>query len=100
MEIKPGFYRVLQYPFFFGNIVTGFEGLYVDNIQLIKELDINSMFGKLFPWKNKRQVTAHECCVDCLHKYTGQAKLTNNYVDKIYGRQRIAFERKVIKSGK
>lgn len=100
MEVKPGFYRVIEWPYHYGNIVTGFEGLYNNSIKLIKELDINSMLYKLQPHNGTEKVSAGECCHDCMKKYTGQSKIINNYVDKKYGRQWIKLLKEVIALGK
>lgn len=99
LDIKPGFYQIKEWPYHYGNVVTGFEGLYPDTIALIKELDINSMLRKLFNG-NKNTVWANECCHDCMKKYTGQTKLVNNYWDKEAGKKRIKLMREVIAAGK
>jgi hypothetical protein len=100
MSIKPGFYQVKKWPFFYGNCVTGFDGLFDDAIELIRECDINSMLYKLYPHNGKEQVSAGDCCHNCMLKYTGQTKVTNHYTDKAYGRKRVRLEKEVIQNGK
>lgn len=99
MDVKAGFYRALEWPYYRANCVTGFEFLYKDAVKLIKELDINSMLKKLYNG-NRNIVWADECCKDCMLKYTGQKTLLNNYIDKKYGKERVKFERAVIAAGK
>lgn len=98
MDVKPGFYQVKKWPFHYGNIVSGFDGLFTDAIELIKEVDINSMLNKLFNG-NKSTVWANECCHDCVKKYTGQTKITNNFIDKAHGKKRVKFMREIIALG-
>lgn len=99
--ITPGIYSVLEYPFFFGDIVTGFNGLYGDSIKLIKELDINSMLRKLCPGKME-SVNADMICPDCASKYSRSenfAQIRHNYVDKKYNLNRTISERGIIQQG-
>ena len=99
LEVKPGFYKVLSHPIYFGNCITGFEGFFDNAIQLERECDINSMLYKLYPHNGEEQVNMDFCCNDCFEKYTGKTKIVNNYVDKKYGRELVKFEKKVISLG-
>lgn len=76
MKIKPGFYKVLKYPYFYGDIVSGFSGLFDNTLELIKEVNINSMIYKLHPGRVKKKISAGDCCHDCMMKYTAQTKQT------------------------
>lgn len=99
MNVKPGFYQVLEHPYFLANCVTGFDALFEDAIKLIRECDINSMLYKLYPHNGQTKVTADSCCPDCMKKYTGQTRIENNYCNKSYGKKRVMLERQVIKDG-
>lgn len=99
LQIMPGFYQVKKWPFFYGNCVTGFDGLFDDAIELIRECDINSMLYKLQPHNGKEKVGAGDCCHSCMLKYTGQTKIRNHYVDKVYGRKRVKLIKQVIEQG-
>lgn len=100
IDAKPGFYKVLKYPYYRACLVGGFESLFEDAIELIRECDINSMIHKLYPHAGEEKVSADSCCEDCMKKYTGQTKIVNNYTNKRYGKKRVALEKKVIAEGK
>ena len=38
INVKPGLYKVLRYPFYFGNCVSGFEGFFDNAIEFTKEI--------------------------------------------------------------
>lgn len=99
-EVKPGFYQILQWPYYRANCVTGFEYLFTSSIKLIKELDINTMLYKIYPHNGVEKVGAGECCHDCMKKYTGQSKITNDYVDRKYGSRYVRLLKEVIALGK
>jgi recombinational DNA repair protein RecR len=61
--VKPGIYKAKFFPIFYGNCVTGFDAFFEDNIELIRELDINSMKDKLIP-HTKHNIRADEICID------------------------------------
>lgn len=100
LSVKPGFYQVKEWPYFYGNCVTGFDGLFDNTIELIRECDINSMLYKLQPHNGKEKVSAGECCHACMEKYTGKTEIVNNYCNKRYGAKRVKLEKQVIVDGK
>lgn len=100
ISVKPGFYQVLKYPYFYGDCVGGFDDVFTDSLKLIREIDIHSMLYKINPRVGKEKIGADSCCYDCMLTYTGQTKLKNNYGDKDYGKIHIALMKKVIKAGK
>lgn len=100
INAKPGFYKVLRYPYYRACLVGGFESLFEDAIELIRECDINSMIHKLYPHAGEEKVSADSCCEDCMKKYTGQTEIKNEYFDNKHGRKRVALEKKVIAEGK
>jgi len=57
----PGIYKATEWPMFFGNVLTGFEGFYDGTIELVKQADFN---GEFFD----------EICRDCLKKEIENAK--------------------------
>lgn len=99
MGVKPGFYQIKEWPYYRANCVTGFDFLFESAIKLIKEVDINSILRKLHPNNCYDKVDACECCHDCMKLYTGQMKITNNYVNKEYGKKRVKLMRDVIAAG-
>lgn len=97
MKLKPGFYRTLRWPFYYGNCVTGFEGIFDNTLELIHECDINSMLKKLDHGSADENLNG-EVCQECLKIWTGQTEIKNNYCDKEYGAQYIAKQKEVIKN--
>lgn len=89
LSVKPGFYKVKKKPFFYGDCITGFDGLFNENIELVREVDINSILFKLYSHNGKEKVTADTCCSDCVNKYTANKKISNNYFDKQYGKKLV-----------
>lgn len=98
MEISPGFYQTMKWPFFLANCVTGFDCLWPDTLKLIKECDIHSMLKTLGHGSADENLTG-EVCQDCLKIWTGQEELKNNYVDHEYGDRYISKQKEVIKQG-
>jgi len=60
--MRPGIYRAFEWPMYFGNCVTGFEGFFSGSIELIKEIPLD---GYEF---------CEEICHECVEKYTRLAK--------------------------
>lgn len=98
LRLAPGFYQVLEYPYYYGNILTGFDDLFYHAIKLLRRCNINAIMFALYPVHGNEQVGAGSCCDSCYNKYTGRTRLLNRYCNKVYGKKRIAFERKVILS--
>lgn len=64
-----GLYKVLKYPFFWGNIVTGFESFFDDRIVKVSDFDI--VKAKQIEDKNDDGVMyGGFICYDCFKKYT------------------------------
>lgn len=100
IDIKPGFYQVKKWPYHYGNIVSGFEGVFNDALELIRECDINSMLKRIREGRENEEVGAGECCDGCMNKYTGKTTLVNNYINKSYGKKLIKLMNEVISEGK
>lgn len=94
---KAGFYQVKEYPYTFGDILSGVHSLFNDSLELIRECDINSMLTKIY--EREMEIISSECCHQCVNKYTGKTKLENNYTDEEYGEKFIAIQNEVIKNG-
>ncbi len=42
MGMKPGIYKIKEYPFYYGNCVTGFDDFFEGAIELIKEIEFSN----------------------------------------------------------
>lgn len=69
-----GLYKVLKYPFFWGNIVFGFESFFEDRIEKISDLDI--VKAKQIEEGNRDYEYSDFICIECLEKYTRK----DNYI--------------------
>lgn len=100
--IKAGIYRVKKYPIFYGNIVSGFDGLFNENIELVRECDIDSMITKIHG-SDHEQRYADSICQDCAEKFALITPLAKSYVQYIDTFTRVHFnvnERAILKQGK
>ena len=98
-DVEPGFYKVLEWPYWLRATGFGFETLFKRAIQLVKKADINSMLKKLHG-RYTQEFGANEICEDCFNKYTNRKYHRINYCDpwmKIHGN---IYERGIIKEGK
>lgn len=66
LRMKPGFYRVLAFPYYFGGVVTGFDDFNLDRISLARECDIQAIQK---PEGVEPVDHSGECCLDCFEKY-------------------------------
>jgi hypothetical protein len=77
--ITAGVYQALEYPFFYGNILSGFDAFFKDSIKLIRECDINSMIRKI---NGHGEVQTDICCPDCAERFSAKKYRYINYWDK------------------
>lgn len=99
MEIAAGFYLTKEWPFYYGNCVTGFDGVFENSLELVRECDIESMLTKL-DHRSAGENLNGEVCPECFDKWTGKVEPVNNYCDQEYGARYIAKMIEVIKEGK
>ena len=99
LDIKPGFYQVLSYPYLFGDIVFGVSSVFENSVKLIKKANINSMLRKMYG-KNVGEIGATEICDSCFNKYTSSKyEVRTNYCDQFQKVHRNIYERGIIKQG-
>lgn len=98
MEIKPGFYLTNEWPFYYGNCVTGFDAVFPSALHLVKECDINSMLTRLNHGSAGENLDG-EVCHECFKIWTGQQEIENNYVNQEYGAKYIALQSQIIAEG-
>jgi hypothetical protein len=65
---KPGIYKILERPFFFGNCVTGFDAFFDNAIQLVVPIRINE-FKNIDCDRNDSEIGANTICPDCIEKF-------------------------------
>lgn len=65
---KPGIYKILDRPFYFGNCVTGFDGFFDGSIQLVAPIRIND-FKKIECGDDCCEVGSETICPDCIEKF-------------------------------
>ncbi len=65
---KPGIYQILERPFYFGNIVTGFDGFFDSSIKLIVPIRINE-FKKIDCGEGCCEVDSGKICPECVAKF-------------------------------
>lgn len=80
-KMKAGLYLVLDRPFSFGNIVSGFDAFFQDSIKLVREIDLDKM-KQLKCGDNVDQVDNGELCSNCLKTLLRQNPL-NSYDSNI-----------------
>lgn len=76
--MQPGIYQVLSFPYFYGNIVTGFESFFDNSIQLIKAINID----QIHKYQRWSEPTSGLICSCCAELYTGKERHAVNYFDK------------------
>lgn len=64
----PGIYKVLTRPFFYGDIVTGFDAFFDDAIELVIPIRMN-LFKKIDVGEECSNVVADMICPECIDKY-------------------------------
>ena len=65
---KPGIYKILSRPYFYGNILTGFEGIFDNSIELVVDIKINA-FKKIDCGDGCREVYSGDICPECISNY-------------------------------
>ena len=63
-----GMYKVLEKPFFYGDIVCGFDGFYSDAIEKVNDLDIEAYLQKEYN-NPDLHVPVDIMCPECAKKY-------------------------------
>lgn len=67
---KPvGMYRILAYPFFYGDCLSGFDAFFNDSIEKVSSIDINEAYSILHP-RNNKDILMDCICSECAEKYT------------------------------
>ena len=64
-----GMYKIMQYPFYFGNCITGFDAFFDDSIEKVSSIDINEAYSILHP-RNNKDILMDCICSECAEKYT------------------------------
>lgn len=80
-----GLYKILKYPFYYGDCVTGFDAFFDNSLEKVSDLDIVKV-GKLRGY-DKSHVLLDCVCPDCLEKYTKKdnfASINKGYI--IFGK--------------
>lgn len=67
-KMKPGIYKILSRPFFFGNCVTGFDAFFPSSLELAVSIRINE-FKKIDCGNNCCEVGNDTICPDCIDKF-------------------------------
>lgn len=68
LEVKPGIYRPKENPYYYGDVVFGFQGLFEENLELINECDMDSILSEKL--KQSYQIQLADCiCQTCAEKY-------------------------------
>ena len=81
LSYTPGIYKILEYPFFYGDMIFGFEGFYPNAIELVTPIRINE-YKKINVGKGFEEVSSGHICPDCINRFTktsGWATLETPY---------------------
>lgn len=62
-----GLYKAIKKPFFYGDIVCGFEGFYDDAIEQVNDLDIDEYFEARQAYK--KEVSTDLMCPNCAERF-------------------------------
>ncbi|MBP1614517.1 MAG: hypothetical protein H6Q13_1965 [Bacteroidetes bacterium] len=66
---KPvGMYKILKYPFYYGDCISGFDAFFDDVIEKVSDLNIEEAYSIINP-NNKEEVLMDCICPDCAEKY-------------------------------
>jgi hypothetical protein len=65
---KPGIYKILERPFFFGNILSGFDAFFDNAIELVVHIRINE-FKKIDCGDGCCEVGSDIICPECIEKF-------------------------------
>lgn len=78
LAVVPGIYKALRYPIYYGATGYGVEGLFTENVELIRKLDIEKVVSDLrFVHSNRRkkvEIASDHICEECFQKYTLQKR--------------------------
>lgn len=67
---KPiGMYKILKYPFYYGDCVFGFDAFFDDAIKKVSDLNIEEAYYMHNP-NNKKDILLDCICPDCAKRYT------------------------------
>lgn len=75
LDVKEGFYQILEYPFYYGDIVFGFSGFFEKSLKLLKQVDINKALHKEYPMMTDLCMSGN-ICDDCVEKYSTNKSAT------------------------
>ena len=104
-DLCVGIYQVISYPFFYGNILTGFEGLFVNALRLIKEIDISKARNLIeHPDHGKYDYDSGNICECCVREWTVMPRLfykigVNEVFKSPDGLHEIITKKGIIKDG-
>lgn len=69
-KLPIGMYRVLSHPFYYGDCVTGFDGIFKDAIEQINDLNIEELKNmRLGCVMDEEEVETDMICPECAKKY-------------------------------
>ena len=68
LKMKAGIYEIIKRPFIFGNILSGFESFFEDNIKLVLPININE-FKKIDVGNMCCEVYSDMICPECVEKF-------------------------------
>lgn len=83
LEMKAGIYKVKNNPFHYGDVVFGFSGIYEEDVELIRECNLDSMLTAIH--NTKHELECADICNSCAEKYgrlIPLARLSIKYCDK------------------
>jgi len=65
---EPGLYKILKYPFYYGDCITGFDSFFESALEKVSDMDISKV-GEIIG-SDYNDVLLDCICPDCLSKYT------------------------------
>lgn len=101
LEMKGGVYRVLSWPYTVNCLIGGFQNFNPRSVELMKEIDINSIQRQLY--KHKNSIDGGEICQDCAKLYSMEENffsIRNTYCDPFYRLHYNILKRGAIQKGK
>lgn len=69
-KIPMGIYKVLKRPFFYGNILSGFESFFNNSLQLVANINIDEYESATTTNYKDGDITSDFICPECVAKYT------------------------------
>ena len=67
-KLQPGIYKIIERPYFYGNIVSGFDAFFPNSIELVVSIKINE-YKRIRCGDGCCEVISDEICPDCADKY-------------------------------